>query len=466
MQPMIRCHRPCCARRAGSRRPPAQLAERADEEGSTGPSIMTLRVQRRLVRAIYFLVSQPLPQSPDLKGVSPSSRHAGRSRGEDGLAVALGELAKAHPWHNIIVHQTEGPRARPAAARGGVKGIPTRRGVTVRVETDGTDYWAGRKICADPSDGGDRNDNKYIDNTQDLRRGDQDTSIGSSSRQRSDVANARRGADRRVDSWWECCARATRFCLITSTRRTGSTSRTPLLRGRRAGDDGARVGRVASGCSSWTWAPCAIPLATPEDIDLAVPIQIQHNLGALSRRYGRGAKRKAQAGFVMSEFIIWPIVAGHRHRSRVEAKVLRLLSAVVPLLCAPALAVAETPRPPSLWNRTAFICRPPVFASRSPTTRPGRRPCAPCRRIVSSPNDLATRCAIFMPNPSTASASSSVRNRPMTATARSSSQPVRATNNASPDYKTQAGVLLSGQPLRQSTRGDPTTLSDYLGTLR
>jgi hypothetical protein len=36
----------------------------------------------------------------------------------------------------------------------------------------------------------------------------------------------------------------------------------------------------------------------------------------------------------------------------------------------------------------------------------------------------------------------------------------------SPDYKTQAGVLLSNQPLRQSTRGDPTTLSDYLSTLR
>ena len=36
---------------------------------------------------------------------------------------------------------------------------------------------------------------------------------------------------------------------------------------------------------------------------------------------------------------------------------------------------------------------------------------------------------------------------------------------AAADYKTQAGVLLSGQPMRQSTKGDPTTLSDYLGTL-
>jgi hypothetical protein len=46
------------------------------------------------------------------------------------------------------------------------------------------------------------------------------------------------------------------------------------------------------------------------------------------------------------------------------------------------------------------------------------------------------------------------------------SQPLRPAADVSPDYKTQAGVLLSNQPLRQSTRGDPTTLSDYLSTLR
>ena len=44
-------------------------------------------------------------------------------------------------------------------------------------------------------------------------------------------------------------------------------------------------------------------------------------------------------------------------------------------------------------------------------------------------------------------------------------QPLKPTDNVSPDYKTQGGVLLSGQPLRQSTYGDRTTLSDYLSTL-
>lgn len=45
-------------------------------------------------------------------------------------------------------------------------------------------------------------------------------------------------------------------------------------------------------------------------------------------------------------------------------------------------------------------------------------------------------------------------------------QPQKPTDNPAPDYKTEAGVLLSNQPLRQSTFGDPTTLSDYLSTLR
>jgi hypothetical protein len=45
------------------------------------------------------------------------------------------------------------------------------------------------------------------------------------------------------------------------------------------------------------------------------------------------------------------------------------------------------------------------------------------------------------------------------------SQPVKPTDNVPADYKTQSGILLSNQPLRQSTRGDPTTLSDYLSTI-
>jgi hypothetical protein len=76
-----------------------------------------------------------------------------------------GEVSKAHPWRNIIVHQTEGPAG---SARGGAQEQarnPTRRGVTVWVETDGTVYWAvAENLVPTHGDGANRNDNKYIDN--------------------------------------------------------------------------------------------------------------------------------------------------------------------------------------------------------------------------------------------------------------------------------------------------------------
>src|ERR1700730_4068144 len=74
-----------------------------------------------------------------------------------------GEVSKAHPWRNIIVHQTEGPGG---SARGGAleqAKNPTRRGVTVWVETDGTVYWAVPEyLVPTHGDGANRNDNKYI----------------------------------------------------------------------------------------------------------------------------------------------------------------------------------------------------------------------------------------------------------------------------------------------------------------
>jgi hypothetical protein len=78
----------------------------------------------------------------------------------------LGDVAEANAWKNIIVHQTEGPAG---SARGGAAEQfthPTRRGVTVWVETDGTVYWAtAENAIPTHGEGGDRNDNKYIDNS-------------------------------------------------------------------------------------------------------------------------------------------------------------------------------------------------------------------------------------------------------------------------------------------------------------
>lgn len=90
-----------------------------------------------------------------------------------------GKVQTARPWRNIIVHQTEGPAG---SARGGAQEQaknPTRRGVTVWVETDGTVYWAvAENLVPTHGDGANRNDNKYIDNRTTYRQVVGSNSIG------------------------------------------------------------------------------------------------------------------------------------------------------------------------------------------------------------------------------------------------------------------------------------------------
>jgi hypothetical protein len=90
-----------------------------------------------------------------------------------------GDVANAHAWRNIIVHQTEGPTG---SARGGAQEQsknPTRRGVMVWVETDGTVYWSvADNLVPTHTDGANRNDNKYIDNSTTYHQVVRDNSIG------------------------------------------------------------------------------------------------------------------------------------------------------------------------------------------------------------------------------------------------------------------------------------------------
>jgi hypothetical protein len=125
------------------------------------------------------LLSPASAQTPDLG----TSAHASGTPDIPGLKIVWlapwGEPAKAHPWKNIIVHQTEGPAG---SARGGAAEQaknPTRRGVTVWVETDGTVYWAvPENLVPTHGDGGNRNDNKYIDNRPTYRQVIGSNSIG------------------------------------------------------------------------------------------------------------------------------------------------------------------------------------------------------------------------------------------------------------------------------------------------
>jgi len=82
----------------------------------------------------------------------------------------LGDPAEARHWKHIIAHQTEGP---PGSARSLAQQqlkSPTKRGVTIWVETDGTVLWSTAETAIPThGDGANRNDNKYVDNTRTYR---------------------------------------------------------------------------------------------------------------------------------------------------------------------------------------------------------------------------------------------------------------------------------------------------------
>jgi len=128
---------------------------------------------------VIALLTPAFGQAPDIADIARSSG----TPDIPGLKIVWlapwGDVAKAHPWRNIIVHQTEGPAG---SARGGAAlqaKNPTRRGVTVWVETDGTVYWAvPETLVPTHTDGADRNDNKYIDNGPTFHQVNAVTSIG------------------------------------------------------------------------------------------------------------------------------------------------------------------------------------------------------------------------------------------------------------------------------------------------
>jgi hypothetical protein len=126
----------------------------------------------------FFLSAAPVVRADDFPTLA-------RSAGEPQIPglhivylVPLGDPAKAS-WQNIILHQTEGaPGAAKSFAEGQAKN-PTKRGVTIWVETDGTVYWSTPEaVITTHGDGANRNDNKYIDNSKTYRQVTRINSIG------------------------------------------------------------------------------------------------------------------------------------------------------------------------------------------------------------------------------------------------------------------------------------------------
>jgi hypothetical protein len=130
----------------------------------TGSCSMVLRLLVMAFVAVAMLTSASA-QTPDLASLARGSG----TPDIPGLKIVWlapwGDVSKARPWRNIIVHQTEGPAGSARWGASEQSKSPTRRGVTVWVETDGTVYWSvPENLVPTHGDGGNRNDNKYIDN--------------------------------------------------------------------------------------------------------------------------------------------------------------------------------------------------------------------------------------------------------------------------------------------------------------
>ena len=91
----------------------------------------------------------------------------------------LGNPAAAIKWQYILVHQTEGPAGSARYGAAEQFAHPTRRGVMVWVETDGTVYWAtAENAIPTQGDGANRNDNRYVDNSLTYHRVLKTNSVG------------------------------------------------------------------------------------------------------------------------------------------------------------------------------------------------------------------------------------------------------------------------------------------------
>jgi hypothetical protein len=131
--------------------------------------------------AVVLSLGSPDARAQSAADFSKLARSAGQPQ-IPGLRIVylspLGDPAAA-PWQNIILHQTEGPPGSTRALAERQAKNPTRRGVTLWVETDGTVYWAVPETAIPThGDGANRNDNKYVDNATTFHQVVRGNSIG------------------------------------------------------------------------------------------------------------------------------------------------------------------------------------------------------------------------------------------------------------------------------------------------
>jgi hypothetical protein len=163
--------------------------------------------------------------------------------------------------------------------------------------------------------------------------------------------------------------------------------------------------------------------------------------------------------------IIRPVAADRQQLFRLRSLIaLCLFSVVMLLLGSSVVSAAEAPGRPSLEKNSFYLSSAGfhIQVANDPAGQKALR-ALPAHRFVT--NGAGEALQYFYAEPQHCVCIFVGTQQAYDRYLKMTNQPLQPVDNVSPDYKTQIGVLLSGQPLRQSTRGDPTTLSDYLSTL-
>src|SRR5579872_2582368 len=221
----------------------------------------------------------------------------------------------------------------------------------------------------------------------------------------------------------------------------------------RAGDAGARVGGVVfPGCCAARNG--ALPIRGP----------LYNGAGRSNGQASLG--RGSRQGNAMSASTIRLVAANRQSAFRLRGvRTLPLLPAIALLFSATVSPAAEEPSKPFL-EKNSFYLKSAGFRIQFANDPAGQKAlrALPAHRFVANGVGDAVRYLYAEPRHcvcifvGTQQAYDRYRDF--------LSQPLKPADHVSADYKTQSGILLSNQPLRQSTRGDPTNLSDYLSTIR
>jgi hypothetical protein len=172
----------------------------------------------------------------------------------------------------------------------------------------------------------------------------------------------------------------------------------------------------------------------------------------------------------MSASIVWPVAARHRQPFCGQLSrsfgilALRLLPAVVLSLSAQVLFAEEPASKPVLETNSFYLSSAGfrIQVANDPAGQKALR-ALPAHRFVT--NGSGADLHYFYAEPQHCVCIFVGTQQAYDRYRKILSEQAKPRDSVAPDYKTQAGVLLAGQPLRQSTRGDPTTLADYLSTL-